>query len=87
MSTATTAALKSEVEINQHLIQIGDCLAYTDAANNEKWEVTELFDGGFEAKNDYEIKDFYFHQLQMGWSVTERTKRQRQEEGRVQYAR
>lgn len=66
--------MKSEVEKNQKLIKVNDTLIYCDASNCESWLVTELFEGGFEAKNDYETKDFYFNEFQNGWSISEKTK-------------
>lgn len=67
--------LLSEVQKNQKLISIGDILYYIDAANCQQWVVTDLFDGGFEAKDDYEVKDFLFTELQYGWSFSEKTKK------------
>ena len=66
--------MKSEVEKNQKLINIGDELIYIDESNCEKWVVTGLFCGGFEAQNDYETKAFYFHELQIGWGISPKTK-------------
>jgi hypothetical protein len=68
--------MKSEVEKNQKLINVNDVLIYCDHANFQKWIVTEIFDGGFEAKDDYETKDFYFNMLQTGWSISVKTKKE-----------
>ena len=67
-------SLMSEVELNQNLIMVGDKLYYYDSMNFETWYVTELFDGGFEAKDNEETKDFYFDELQHGWGISEKTK-------------
>ena len=74
MTTLRTPALCSELELNPHLLVAGDVVYYSDAANFQRWEVTELFDGGFEAKDGYETKDFYFNGLQIGWQLSARTK-------------
>lgn len=57
----------------QNLLEINDTLWYTDASNNQLWIITELFEGGFTAKDEYEIKDFYFDKLQNGWDLTNKT--------------
>jgi long-subunit acyl-CoA synthetase (AMP-forming) len=46
--------MKSQVELNQKSIKVSDVLIYTDNSNSERWEVTELFEGGFEAKNEFD---------------------------------
>jgi hypothetical protein len=66
--------MKSEVQLNQNNIKVNDILIYSDASNFEKWLVTETFKGGFEAKNDFETKDFMFSELQYGWSISDKTK-------------
>lgn len=66
--------MKSEVQLNQNNLRVEDKLIYSDESNCESWVITELFTGGFEAKNDYETKDFMFDQLQLGWSISEKTK-------------
>lgn len=66
--------LKSEVEKNRDFIRPGDVLFYIDDANVTRYEVREIFDGGFSAEDDYETKDFYFHELQKGWQLSEDTK-------------
>lgn len=78
--------MKSIVEKNSNLVTVGDRLVYIDAANFNIWTVTEVFDGGFEAQNDYETKDFYFNELQYGWDFTEATKRKHELQDRFQYA-
>ena len=65
--------LKSQVESNQKLLNVNDTLIYQDSVNYQEWVVTELFEGGFEAKDDYENKDFYFNELQIGWSFKNKT--------------
>lgn len=64
----------SEVQKNKDLIRIGDSLIYTDSSNCQKWVVTDLFEGGFEAKDDFETRDFMFEELQPGWTISEKTK-------------
>lgn len=59
--------LMSEVEKNQARVQVGVVLYFIDCCNFQKWEVTELFEGGFVAKDDYEEKDFWFDELQISW--------------------
>lgn len=66
--------MKSEVELNQNNLRVNDKLIYCDDSNSESWVITELFEGGFEAKNDCETKDFMFDELQLGWSVSQKTK-------------
>lgn len=77
--------MKSEVEINSGLICVGDLLHFDDGSGFQKWTVTELFDGGFEAEDDYEKASFYFNQLQYGWSISERTKEKHRIEDRFSY--
>jgi len=62
--------LKSEVELNKELIKKWVRLTYMDHCNFNRWEVTNVFGWGFEAKNDYETRDFYFNELQLGWEIT-----------------
>ncbi len=66
----------SEVELNKDKIDIGFVLYYSDDANIERWIVTKLFDGGFGAQceDEFETTDFYFNELQFGWTVSEKTK-------------
>lgn len=82
---ATINTLKSEVELNRKLIVRNDVLFYTDNANCQKWTVTELFDGGFEAKDEFETRDFYFEELQLGWSISAVTKKFHLENNRFHY--
>ena len=71
----TDNKLISEVEKNQKLVRVDDVLYYTDNSNSEKWTVTELFDGGFEAKDSEGHEDFFFFkELQHGWTFSEKTK-------------
>lgn len=65
--------MKSQVEVNQKLIAVNDILLYVDSSNAQKWIVTELFEGGFSALSYDEEKDFYFTELQTGWSISEKT--------------
>ena len=81
----TDKALMSEVELNKELIRVGDKLYYSDATNFETWAVTELFEGGFEAKDDEETKDFYFDELQKGWDISEKTKENHKLYDRFEY--
>lgn len=69
--------MKSEVERNQKLIRVGDKLFYTDDSNSESWVITELFKGGFEAKNVLgDIDIFFFNYLQLGWEISESSKKE-----------
>lgn len=63
----TLETLKSEVEKRQNEVKAGMTLWYIDSCNCIKHIVTEVFEGGFEAKDDYETKDYYFNELQYGW--------------------
>jgi len=60
----------SEVTLNKELIKKWVKLTYIDNANFQKWEVTDIFDWGFEANDLTETKDFYFNELQLGWEIT-----------------
>lgn len=64
----TLETLKSEVEKRQNEVKVGTKLYYMDACNFMQWIVTEVFEGGFEAKDEdgYE-EDLFFNELQMGW--------------------
>lgn len=77
--------MTSEVEKNQKLIQVNDVLIYCDNSNSEKWVVTELFEGGFQAENDYETSDFYFNELQNGWYISEKTKKENELYSKFRY--
>jgi hypothetical protein len=77
--------MKSEVELNQAKILVNDVLFYLDYENTERWEVTELFKGGFEATNDYETKAFNFSDLQIGWVISDKTKAFNNQNYRVNY--
>lgn len=66
--------MNNEVTLNRKLILVDDVLFYTDDANSQKWTVTELIEGGFEANDGYETKDFMFNELQNGWSISDKTK-------------
>jgi hypothetical protein len=65
--------MKSQLEKNQTNLKVTDIIFYADDSNCEKWEVTELFEGGFEAKGEFETKDFMFSELQIGWSISSNT--------------
>lgn len=56
--------------LTENKIQVGSKLNYSDNDNFQQWIVTDKFDGGFEAKDDYETKDFFYNELQHGWSVS-----------------
>ena len=75
----------SEVEINQKLVRVDDILIYTDSANCQTWVVTELFKGGFVAKDDYEEKVYFFSELNHGWEFTEKTKKDNTELHHLRY--
>jgi hypothetical protein len=81
------SCLISEVEMNRNVILIGDNLLYTDACNCERWIVTELFKGGFMAFNRdiEESESFYFEDLQIGWSISEKTKSRNNLEKSIKY--
>ena len=74
MTLTVAKSLRSEVENNQNSVRVGMTLLYIDMANLQRWEVLELFDGGFAAKDDYETTDFYFNELQYGWKFRESDK-------------
>ena len=66
----TLQTLRSEVEKRQNEVIVGMKLYYTDACNFMSWIVTDVFEGGFEAKDkDGFIEDLYFDELQMGWKI------------------
>ena len=50
-------------------IDVGTILIYSDASNFQKWEVMEIFDGGFTAESEDETVDFWFNSLQSGWEI------------------
>jgi hypothetical protein len=77
----------SEVERNQKLVRVNDILTYIDSENYEKIIVTQLFKGGFVAKDETEQEDVYFFsELQLGWKFSEKTKKQNRELLRLQHA-
>jgi len=77
--------MKSQVEKNQAKLKVGDVIFYTDNSNCEKWEVTELFEGGFEAKGEFETKCFLFNELQVGWSISANTMEYNKQNFRTTY--
>lgn len=78
--------MKSEVELNKELIEIGDVLYYTDASNTEKWTVESVFENGFEAVDSDGYQDFFFfYELQLGWEISEKTKERHRIEDRYIY--
>lgn len=77
----------SEVEKNQDQVSTGDVLFYSDASNAQKWTVMEVFDGGFQATDGEEIKDFYFSALQSGWSFSEKTVERKRIDNRMKFRR
>lgn len=67
----------SEVEKNQKLARVNDVLFYVDSSNCQKWIITELFEGGFIAEDgDNNESLFFFNELQLGWSFSDKTKKQ-----------
>jgi hypothetical protein len=82
---ATIKTLVSEVELNQKLICEGDKLIYCDNSNYQVWIVTELFEGGFEAICEGEVKDYRFNELQIGWEISEATKEHHKINNRIIY--
>lgn len=77
--------MTNEVTLNAKTIEVGDVLIYVDNANAQRWTVTDVFEGGFEANDGYETKDFFFNELQIGWSISEKTKNTKKVERRVNY--
>lgn len=75
-------SLMSEVELNQHLICIGDKLF---SQGEDTYIVTELFEGGFSAKCEWEETFFFFADLQKGWSISESTKENHKIYDRYEY--
>ena len=76
----TTNTMISEVERNQKLVRVNDTLIYIDNSNCEKFLVTELFKGGFVAENsNNEENVYFFNELQLGWSISEKSKKQNTE--------
>jgi hypothetical protein len=72
----TDNTMISEVERNQKLIKIGDVLIYTDSCNSERWIVEDLFEGGLTLYSEYEgLEDFMFNEFQIGWEISEKTKK------------
>ncbi len=78
----TVTELKSEIEINQDLVNVGDIIFYTDMSNCMKYEVTENFGDGVEVKalNDDcnvekgQFEDLFFNELQKGWEFSNETR-------------
>lgn len=80
------AELISELELNQNVILVNDELCYSDGNNFQRWTVTELFDGGFEATDSDGYDDyFFFNELQLGWSISDRTKERNKANLRAEY--
>ncbi|MFA5300393.1 MAG: hypothetical protein WC389_19585 [Lutibacter sp.] len=77
--------MKSEVELNQKILRVNDVLFYIDNYNTEKWVITELFKGGFEAESEYETKSFLYNELQSGWCISENTKKDNELNFRLKY--
>lgn len=77
--------MTNEVALNAKTIEIGDVLLYVDNDNAQKWTVTDVFEGGFEAKDDFETKDFFWNELQHGWSISEKTKEDKRVNRRVKF--
>lgn len=74
--------MKSEVELNQKLILIGDVLF---SEGGSTYVVDELFQGGFVATDDYSTEIFYFNELQKGWSISQKSKDKNTLERRFRY--
>jgi hypothetical protein len=75
-------SLMSEVELNQNLICVGDKLF---AQGGDTYLVTELFEGGFSAKCEWEETFFFFADLQKGWTISESTKQKHITYDRYEY--
>tara|TARA_R110000744_G_scaffold84645_3_gene165578 strand:- start:851 stop:1114 length:264 start_codon:yes stop_codon:yes gene_type:complete len=82
ISLSNDKSLMSEVELNQNLICVGDKLF---AQGGDTYFVTELFEGGFAAKCEWEENDFFFDELQKGWSISESTKNNNETYNKVRY--
>lgn len=74
--------LKSEVELNQKLILVGDKLF---SQGGSTYIVDELIQGGFVATDDYSTEIFYFNELQLGWSISQISKDKNFLEKRFRY--
>lgn len=82
----TTNTMISEVERNQKLVRVNDVLIYIDNANCERFIVTELFKGGFVAENELREENVYFFsELELGWTFTEKTKKHNREMLHLRY--
>lgn len=75
-------SLKSLVELNQKLICVGDKL-FTPCFDT--YIVTEIFEGGFTGKCDWEESDFFFSELQIGWCIAESTMDKHRIEDKFEY--
>jgi hypothetical protein len=75
-------SLMSEVALNKTLICIGDKLF---AQGGDTYFVTEVFEGGFTAKCEWEENNFFFDELQKGWSIAESTKEKHKIYDRCEY--
>lgn len=67
MNALTKKVEGKKVKQFPSLVFVGAKLIYSDASNFCRWTVTEIFDGGFLAKDDYEEKDFWFDTMQDHW--------------------
>lgn len=75
----------NDVSLNQKTIEVGDVLLYVDDANTQKWNVTDVFEGGFEATDGFETKDYLFSELQNGWTISEKTKEDKKINRRIKF--
>jgi len=82
MAIQISKELKSEVELNNNIIEVSDLITYSDNSNFMQYKVTELFEGGMEVKamNDNcnveigKLEDLYFNELQIGWKFSDETR-------------
>lgn len=54
--------------LNVDNVKKGDILIYSDQDSYTEWEVLDVDNNGFTAKDDYETKRYEFVSLQKGWS-------------------
>jgi len=80
-----TNTMQSEVERNKQLIEPGNVLYYTDQSNCQRWVVIEVIKDNLGINESFWAQDeanykylFDFNELQLGWSISEITKKSNQ---------
>jgi hypothetical protein len=70
--------MSNQLGLNASLLVAGDKVHYSDASNFITYEVTDVFDDGFEVKNinkdcpiEHQFECHFFADMQYGWSVSE----------------